>query len=372
MNHLICSSCSATYSLDDRRWRCDCGAYLDIQLKAQFPTEKIAARRPSLWRYREALALSDDDSLVSLGEGFTPMLEMDVSGTSVFIKQEHLSPTGSFKDRGASVLVSKLREMGIREVVEDSSGNAGSAIAAYCQKAGIGCTVFVPERARPEKIAHVESYGAAVVRVDGDRAAAAAAGLKAAESSYYAGHAWNPFFLQGTKTFAYEVWEQLGWRAPDSLILPVGNGTLLLGSYIGFRDLIGAGLIDHMPRLIGVQSANCDPVRTAFRNGDTEVSSIACGETVADGIAVPLPVRGRQILRAVRESAGDLLAVDEAEIAYSLEEMRERGHSIEPTAAAAIAGLRKYLEDAEHHSEIPGTDEVIVSVLTGASRTPAG
>lgn len=265
MNRMVCRECGEEYSLGDKVWRCKCGGLLDIEFEARFLLNRIKGREPTMWRYREAIPISRDQSIVSFLEGFTPLLKIDLDDQTVLVKEDHLSPTGSFKDRGASVLISKARELKVKRVVEDSSGNAGCSIAAYCAKAGIDCEVFVPANAAPSKLVQIRFYGAKLIRVPGSREDAVSAALRAAEKSYYASHSWNPFFLHGTKTFAFEVSEQLGWQIPDSIILPVGNGTLLLGAYIGFSELLKAGIIHEIPKIIGVQSSNCAPLYEAFK-----------------------------------------------------------------------------------------------------------
>jgi len=315
-------------------------------------------RPPTLWRYREALPISRDESVVSMGEGMTPLEEMDFSGRRVFVKIDYLFPTGSYKDRGASVLISKAKELGIRRVVEDSSGNAGSAIAAYCARAGIQCGIYVPESTSPEKLVQIETYGARLQRVAGSRERTADVTMEAALKTYYASHCWNPYFLHGTKTFAYETWEQLDRRAPDAVVLPVGHGTLFLGTYIGFRELRDAGLVKKIPKLVGIQSAFCDPLSRAFRKGAEREVEITKKETLAEGIAIAKPVRGKQILKAVRETGGEILSVTDREVIVALKEMGQRGHYIEPTSAATVAGLQKYLKHIKK--------EVVVSTLTGA------
>jgi threonine synthase len=204
----------------------------------------------------------------------------------------------------------------------------------------------------------MEACGAVVHRVQGSREDTAAEAFAAAEGAYYASHSWNPFFFQGTKTFAYEVVEQLGWRAPDTVVLPAGNGTLLLGSYIGFRELHACGLIDRLPRLIAVQSSACAPIYQAFLAGDSLVSPVHPGATLAEGIAIAAPVRGSQILECVRETGGSVVAVTDEEVAEAVRMMGLRGFYIEPTAAATIAGLRRWLPRVDPH-------ETVVSVFTG-------
>ncbi len=298
-------------------------------------------------------------------EGFTPLEEMAFDGSRAFIKIDYLFPTGSYKDRGAAVLISKMKEWGVRKVVEDSSGNAGSAIAAYCARAGIECEIFVPRGASSEKTVQIQVYGATVKQVQGSRERTAEAAMEAASKIPYASHCWNPFFLHGTKTFAFEVWEQMGWKAPEALVLPIGHGTLFLGAFLGFRELKEAGMIKKIPRLVGVQSALCAPLQQAFRKGWKESRLVEKRETVAEGIAISEPVRGRQILEAARETDGEILAVTEKEIKAALMEMGRKGHFIEPTSAATIAGLKKYLRKKRR-------TETVVSTLTGTGLKSVG
>ncbi|MBM4349748.1 MAG: pyridoxal-phosphate dependent enzyme [Deltaproteobacteria bacterium] len=358
MEKFYCPECHRTYSVNTTRWRCDCGSFLDLEFTPEFFTEKILKRRPDLWRYREAIPIQKDRSILSMGEGFTPLEEMEFRGRRVWVKIDYLFPTGSYKDRGAAVLISKARELGINKVVEDSSGNAGSAIAAYCAKAGIGCDIYVPQSTSSGKLVQIQTYGANLRKIEGSREKTAQVTMEAAKKTYYASHSWNPYFLHGTKTFAFEVWEQMGWKSPDTLILPVGHGTLLLGAYIGFKELKEAGKVKKIPRLVGIQSTACAPLYQGFVKELEEAPSIIKGETMAEGIAIAEPVRGKQILKAIRETVGEILTVTEREVMPALREMGRRGHFIEPTSAATIAGLKKYLKSK-------GRKEVIVSSLTG-------
>jgi threonine synthase len=263
-------------------------------------------------------------------------------------------PTGSFKDRGASVMVSKIKELRIEKVVIDSSGNAAASVAAYCASAGIACEVYVPANTPPGKLIPIRASGARLRLIPGSREETARAARKAADRIYYASHYWNPFFFQGTKTFAYEVCEQLGWRAPDTVVLPCGNGTLFLGAYLGFRELRSANVIRRMPRMIAVQSANCAPLHHAVRGKGL----IRIRPTVAEGIAIAEPVRAAWIIKAVGETAGAILAVNEREIKTALKDMVKIGFFIEPTAAATIAGLKRYVAGSQRN-------EVVVSVFSG-------
>jgi len=357
MEKFYCSNCNRSYCIEPKRWRCDCGSFLDLEFEPKFPIKKILKRGPTLWRYREAIPIHGDESILSMGEGFTPLEEMKLNGHPVLLKIDYLFPTGSYKDRGAAVLISKTKELGIKKVVEDSSGNAGSAIAAYCAKAGIECEIYVPQSTAPGKLVQIQAYGATLKKVKGSRERTAEVAMETASKITYVSHYWNPFFLQGTKTFAFEIWEQMELKAPDTLVLPVGHGTLFLGAYIGFKELKEAGKVKKIPRLVGVQSASCAPLYYAFKKGSNEAVPIKKGETVAEGIAIARPVRGRQILKAIGETGGEILTVTEKEIGVALKEMGRRGHFIEPTSAATIAGLKKYFKNIKK--------EVVVSTLTG-------
>ncbi len=358
MSRLTCTRCDKIFPLEEKIWKCTCGGLLDLHFQSAFPLDKIKERKPTLWRYREAIPIFEDSHIISFEEGFTPLLPVDFDGRKIWMKQDHLFPTGSYKDRGAAVLMSKVNELGLKRVVEDSSGNAGCAIAAYAAKGGIESDIYVPEGTSSGKLAQIQSYGARLNMVPGSREDTARAVWNAAQKDYYASHSWNPFFFHGTKTFAFEVWEQLGWKAPDTVLLPVGNGTLLLGAYIGFQELLDSGMIREMPRMIAVQASRCAPLAEAFHDGVKKISSVDSGETLAEGIAIAEPIRGEQIVEAVRNTLGRFISVAEDEIKSSLRRAWKKGFYIEPTSAAAVAGLYHYLKDSD-------AEETIVSVFTG-------
>ena len=358
MEKLVCTECNEKFSLNEKIWKCTCGGLLDIDFKSTFPVDKIKGRKPTMWRYREAIPILDDKNIISFDEGFTPLIDVDFHDKSVLVKQDYLFPTGSYKDRGASVLVSKVGELEIKKVVEDSSGNAGCAIAAYCAKAQIDCEIFVPEDTAGGKLAQIQFYKAKLKKIPGSREDTAHAVLKTAERYYYASHSWNPFFFHGTKTFAFEVCEQLGWKSPDTVILPVGNGTLLLGAYIGFNELLEAGIIGKIPKIIAIQSLSCAPLYKAFKENLEEIPEIDKKDDLAEGIAIAKPIRGKQVIEAVKKSKGDFITVDDWEIKKSLKDICEKGFYIEPTAASTTAGVSKYVQRSN-------SDETIVSVFTG-------
>jgi threonine synthase len=308
----------------------------------------LAGRPRSLWRYREVIPFPDRP--VTLGEGLTPLVEARDGG--LLLKMESLNPTGSFKDRGAAVLVTHLVGQRVDHIVEDSSGNAGAAMAAYGARAGIAASIYVPEAASSGKLAQIAAYGARTVRVAGSREAVAEAARRA--SGVYASHCWHPAFFHGTKTIAYELWEQLGWRAPDWIVSPVGQGTLLLGLALGFRELRAVGAITRLPRLVAVQAALCAPLAAPT----LELSS-SVGDTIAEGIRTRQPVRGPEILRAVSESEGRWEVVAEAEIRQAWARLAAEGVYAEPTAAVAPAAARRLLERGvirpEHTVVVPVT-----------------
>jgi threonine synthase len=207
-------------------------ALLDLVFTPRFLKDEYLHRPTGMWRYREALPLGDQATPVSFGEGFTPLLPVTIHGVQVLIKQEQLFPSGSYKDRGAWMLISYAISLGITRVVEDSSGNAGAVFAAYCARADIQCHIYVPDDTSPGKLAQIRSYGAELVLVSGDRDSTAQVVLSAAEDPFYASHRYNPFFFHGTKTFAFEVWEQLGFQAPDTLSTACREWDLTIGSSI--------------------------------------------------------------------------------------------------------------------------------------------
>jgi threonine synthase len=344
--HLRCTACDATHPGDARLWRCGCGGALDVVVPgARLDPARLAGAPPDLWRYADALPPLR--TRVSLGERATPLLpwRLDEGAATVWLKCDYLMPTGSYKDRGAAVLVSHLRDLGVQRATEDSSGNAAAALAAYAAAAGIELTVFCPASASPGKLAQVRLYGAELRRVDGPRrrtTEALLAHLASTPELFYASHLWHPYFLEGMKTLAFELAEQRGWRAPDAVLCPVGAGSILLGLHRGFGELRAAGVLDRLPRLFAVQAAAVAPVARAWAAGLDDVPPVeAAGPTLAEGIALPAPVRGRQVLAALRESRGGVVAVGEDEIRDGVLALGRRGVCVEPTSAVVVGGLRR-------------------------------
>ncbi len=334
----VCPECEARSSTSSLTWCCPrCRGPWDLEFTAApTPLDALAGRVDSLWRYTEALPLSEPR--VSLGEGRTPLVRL---ADGVSAKLDYLMPTLSFKDRGAAVLVELARRLGPERVVADSSGNAGTAFAAYCARAGLPCAVYVPQGTSPKKLEQIRAYGARPEVVPGDREAAARTARAAADEPgvFYASHVFNPYFLHGTKTYVYELWEDLGGRLPDTLVLPVGNGTLLLGAALAVAELRAAGLVERRPALVAVQAEPVAPLARAFAAGAADAEPVPAAPTLAEGIAIPAPPRARQILRAVRESGGAFRTVTDAQLRAAQRDLARRGLFVEPTAAACWAAV---------------------------------
>lgn len=350
-----CIRCGAPYPASTHLWRCRCNGLFELDERLPFDPHTIRYELKSLWRYRAMIPVVDEPP-VSLGEGLTPLIPLAIQDVQFLCKLEFLAPTGSFKDRGTTVLVSALRSWGIGEVVEDSSGNAGASLAAYCAYAGIRCRLYVPKHASGAKLAQIKAYGAKLIPVEGPRENSARAAQEASKTSYYASHAYHPLILEGMKTFAYELWEQLDHQCPDAILFPTGHGTLLLGAYRGFVDLQGAGLIDEIPRLIAVQSRNCAPLYAAFERGMDDVpSDMQSSDTIAEGIRIVRPTRARAILEAIRQTRGEVLTVSDEAILQAQKMLAHRGLYTEPTSAVAVAGLLQWTRRPKGTIVIPLT-----------------
>ena len=239
---------------------------------------------------------------MSLGEGWTPLVIRDWAGVSVHFKLESQMPTGSFKDRGTAVMLNHLLQVGVGPIHEDSSGNAGSSIASYAAAAAIPCRIYVPVSAPRGKIVQIAASGAEVRVIPGTRQAVTEAALAAVGESFYASHNWHPFFIEGTKTLAYELWEQLGFRVPDNILVPTGYGSNILGLDRGFDELERRGEIARRPRLYAVQAENCAAFAAAWAADAEGYVPFTSSATVADGIATVKPVRTAEVLAALRRS----------------------------------------------------------------------
>ena len=285
--------------------------------------------------------LPEELTPVTLGEGLTPLVKRHINGFDIYLKMDYMQPTGSFKDRGASVLISLIRHLGIKRVVEDSSGNAGAAVSAYSTAAGISCTVFVPDYTPEGKLSQISLYGSKVVKVPGKRQDTNNAVIKAAKTAYYASHLWSPFFPAGIQSSAFEIWETFQGKIPNTVIVPVGAGGNLEGLYTGFKTLKNFGYSKKIPRLIGVQAEKCPPIHSAFKKGLNDYAEIQAEITIAEGIAVQKPPRAKAVLNAIRESKGKTVSVTDDEVLTALKQLFSMGIYVEPTSASVLAAWYK-------------------------------
>ena len=362
---LQCFTCPKVYDEESPIWRCECGSFL-VHRFGRTPAlepRQIVARASDWWRYEEALPLKNRENRVRLGEGVTSLGKGVLAGEEVFLKNDGECFTGSFKDRGTFLMVSKFREWGLRQVVEDSSGNAGASVAAYARQAAIKAQIFAPSYTEPTKLANITRYGADLIKVDGTREDTAQAALAASRDSYYASHNWNPYFPAGVKSLAYEIWEQLGFVAPDRVVVPAGGGSSLLGLYYGFMELAETGRTDRLPRLTAVQSSACAPLCKSFAARAPETRPVTKGQTVAEGIVIADPVKGAAMLKALYDTDGACLSVSEAEIFSALETLEAQGYHVEPTAAVSSAGYQQGLQRG-----IISSHETTVVLLTGRKK----
>jgi threonine synthase len=328
------------YPLDQPRWCSDERTPLLVTPGAGIARDDIETRTRSLWRYRAALPVEIKNP-ITLGEGCTPLVEQAWGDLRPLFKLEWFNPTGSFKDRGSAVMLSVLRQLGVDAILEDSSGNGGSSMAGLGAAGGMRVKILAPASTSPAKIAQVRAYGAEVQLVEGPREESEAEAIRQSSQTFYASHNWQPFFLEGTKSLAYEIWEDLGFRAPDNVIMPVGAGSSLLGCAFGFRELLKAGQIAKLPRLFAAQPLNCSPIDASFKAGaDTPVAR-EVNKTIAEGTAIKHPLRLREIIAALRESGGGTIALTEQEIVAALRRLARQGLFAEPTCASAAAALDK-------------------------------
>jgi threonine synthase len=355
-----CPACRRSYVADRPLWRCECGSHLNLGPGRGLTRGEIAADEASLWRYAAALALRGP-ARVSLGEGWTPLVRHRWGGADIFFKLESLMPTGSFKDRGTAVMINHLLEVGVRNIHEDSSGNAGASVATYAAACAISCRIYVPAAAPRGKLVQIAAAGADLRPVPGSRQAVMEAALAASGESFYASHNWQPFFIEGTKTLAFELWEQLGFGVPDNIVVPTGYGSNILGLERGFDELERSGAISGRPRLFAVQAANCASFAAAWAAGKDGFVPFASRPTIADGIAAPRPVRVSEVLQALRRSNGGVVTVAEDEIMPALAALGRLGLFVEPTAATAGAALTQLLRDGTIDPH-----QTTVVVLTGS------
>jgi threonine synthase len=322
----------------------------------------------NIWRYNELLPLDLDDA-ITLGEGYTPLVKAKSIGQMAKLRNLHLKldftcPTGSFKDRGASVMISKAKQLGVKTVAIDSSGNAAAAIAGYSAKADLQCCVFAPSYASAAKLVQSQAYGATVFAVKGTRGETYDTAKTAYQHFgwYYCGFQTNPYATEGLKTIAYEICEHSDWNPPDWIVFPVGTGGNLAGCWKGLKELYKLGWIAHLPSLVCVQGKGCAPIVDAFKSNSSSVLPIEKTKTIAEGLMIAHPLKGRLVLKALSEAKGIAETVTDLEILHAGKLLaKNEGVFVEPSAAVAVAGAMKISRLGKL-----AKDDSIVCVLTGS------
>jgi len=358
VKNLECSFCHREYEARRLHNVCtECGKPLlvryDLKRIAKFLTrQSLFARRPDIWRYRELLPVRREDNIVTLGEGWTPLLHAVSLGESLglrelYVKDESLNPTQSFKARGMSVAVSMAKELGVKKLAAPSAGNAAGALAAYCARARIGAYLFMPRDTPRANIIECEVAGAHVTLMDGliTDCGAEVARRKESEGWFDVSTLKEPYRVEGKKTLGYEIAEQLEWTLPDVIIYPTGGGTGLVGMWKAFDELQQLGWIgDKRPRMISVQAAGCAPIVRAFEAGDRFAAEFENAATVASGLRVPKAIGDFMILDAIRESGGTAITVTDEELIEGAKELaRIEGIFAAPEGGACVPALRKLL-----------------------------
>ena len=347
--HLQCVECGKIHDRRDRQTVCTESSCLSI-LSAQYsfasgtPAKEELKNRPAnLWRYREFLPVYDEDNIVTLGEGFTPILllqnpERYTAGKRVLLKDESNNPTGSFKARGLSVAVSKAKELGVKAFSIPTAGNAGGALAAYAARAGLEAHIFMPKLTPSAFKTEARLFGAKVTEIDGNISDCGKIAHALAEENgwFDVSTLKEPYRLEGKKTMGYEIAEQLGWQLPDVILYPTGGGTGIIGIWKAFGELEQLGWIgSSRPRMVAVQSDGCNGIYTAFHRNAPRSEYKDSGFTVANGLRVPKPYADKSILRVLKESNGYAVSVGDADILSALKELAaNEGLFVAPEGAA--------------------------------------
>jgi len=348
---LKCFNCQKEYplnSINTYAQCCDQPLIVEYDYSLEFHKETLQFRPANMWRYSEMLPVIKKDNIITLGEGMTPLFALnklaDRYGVSeLLLKDESFNPTGSFKARGLSLAVSKAKEFGITQCIIPTAGNAGGALAAYCAKANIKCTVVMPSHTPKIFKQECELYGAELILIDGliNDCAKKITEINRGKVYFDMSTLKEPYRLEGKKTMGYEIAEQLNWQLPDVIIYPAGGGTGMIGIWKAFKEMISMGWIKGpLPRMYAVQSKKCAPILYALKDPLNWKNSFTPGPTIANGLAVPYPFGMKMILEVLRESGGTALAVEEEEITAGVREIaRMEGLLISPEGAATWKAL---------------------------------
>jgi threonine synthase len=376
--HLDCSIPCGAPPRDPRQrsFLCSCGAPLlaryDLDRARGWRRDSLIGREPNMWRYREMLPLFDGETPVTLGEGFTPLFHAKALGATIgldrlYIKDESLNPTNSFKARGQSAAITRAKYLGATTIALPTAGNAGNAAAAYSAAAGLACEVFIPKDAKRPFVDECRLYGANVTLVDG---LITDAGRMAAETGgrlgwYDVSTLKEPYRIEGKKTMAYELAEQMDWQWPDWIVYPTGGGTGMVGMWKAFDELERIGWVKagQRPKMVSVQAENCAPIVRAFQQGTEKAQPWEHASTIADGLRVPRAIGDFLILRAVRESGGTALAVsDRSMVDGMLAIGKHAGVSAAPEGGAAFVAIERLVADGAIKS-----DQSVVLFNTGGA-----
>ncbi len=351
---LRCTECKTEYSLTEAIAVCEkCQGLLSVEydydLMQEVFTEKELQRSSikGLWRYAKALPVSIN-SIISMGEGGTPLIKLTQFGkdNNIQLKLDYINPTGSFKDRGATVIVSKAKEIERQEIAIDSTGNAAASVSAYAARAHIKCYVFIPSHTEAEKVVQISATGATVVSVKGTRQDVHDLIEEAYRRFewYYCGFMVSPYAIEGMKTIAYEICEQLNWNPPDWIVFPVGTGSGIVGCHKGLQELLKMGRITRLPKLVCIQADGCAPISGAFAKGLQDIQPVTKPETVAEGLAVGKPPKGRLVLQAIKETGGWADTVSDDETLKVAQDLAREGQFAEVSSAPSVAGAIKLIE----------------------------
>jgi threonine synthase len=376
VTHLECAACGLRHEAQRLLNLCrECGKPLLVrydlgQAATSLTKESLTGRRPDVWRYREVLPVVDDDNIVSLGEGWTPLLDASRLGRQLglrelYIKDEAQNPTQSFKARGMATAVSMAKELGVKKLAVPSAGNAAGALAAYAARAGIECFIFMPRDTPRANFVECEQTGAHVTLMEGliTDCGSEVARRKDAEGWFDVSTLKEPYRVEGKKTLGYELAEQLDWTLPDVIIYPTGGGTGLIGMWKAFDEMEQMGWIGpRRPRMVTVQAAGCAPIVRAFEEGKRFADEFPNAATVASGLRVPRAIGDFLILDAIRESGGTAIAVTDAELISATREIgAAEGVFCAPEGAACLPALRKLIASGKVNPE-----ERVVLFNTGA------
>ena len=354
---IVCARCRQHFGLSKLLNLCPCGSPLlvryDLQkAKTALGKSALKGRVGSLWRYRELLPLQDDANLVSLGEGYTPLLDANTLGSGLglrqlWIKDEAQNPTGSFKDRGLSLAISRAKELGVKKAAIPSAGNAGGSFAAYAARAGIEAHVFMPRDTPIANQIEAAQYAARLTLIDGliSDCGRIIAERKIAEGWFDLSTLKEPYRVEGKKTMGYEIAEQLDWRLPDVVIYPTGGGTGLIGMWKAFAELEELGWIGSArPRMVAVQASGCAPIVKAFSENKTTAEPWQNARTIASGLRVPQAVADFLMLQAIRASGGTALSVSDDDMLAEIPRIgKAEGIFFCPEGAACVAALRQLI-----------------------------